>query len=83
MRFVCTFSIMHAYGVRLIALEEVQNYEKIVGYASKTFLKMAGGRMHTPRPTPLDPPLAISYRNHQRVWHISFTLKGTINFVLF
>ena len=21
--------------------------------------------MHTPHPTPLDPPLAISYRNHQ------------------
>ena len=33
-------------------------------YTSKTFLKVAGGRMHTPRPTPLDPPLAISYRSH-------------------
>ena len=22
--------------------------------------------MHTPHPTPLDPPLAISYRNHQK-----------------
>ena len=27
---------------------------------------MAGGRMHTPHPTPLDPPLAMSYRNHQK-----------------
>ena len=27
---------------------------------------MAGGRMHTPHPTPLYPPLAISYRNHQK-----------------
>ena len=27
---------------------------------------MAGGRMHNPHPTPLDPPLAISYRNHQK-----------------
>ena len=27
---------------------------------------MAGGKMHTPHPTPLDPPLAISYRNHQK-----------------
>ena len=27
-------------------------------YTSKTFLKMAGGRMHNPHPTPLDPPLA-------------------------
>ena len=34
-------------------------------YTSKTFLKMAGGRMHTPHPTPLDPTLATSYRNHQ------------------
>ena len=35
-------------------------------YTSKTCLKMAGGRMHTPHPTPLDPPLAISYRNHYK-----------------
>ena len=35
-------------------------------YTSKTFLKMVGGRMHTPHPTPLDPPLAIIYRNHQK-----------------
>ena len=31
----------------------------------KIFSKMAGGRMHTPHPTHLDPPLAISYKNHQ------------------
>ena len=31
-------------------------------YTSKTFLKMAGGTMHTPHPT----SLAISYRNHQK-----------------
>ena len=35
-------------------------------YTSKTFLKMADGRMHIPHPTPLDSPLAISYRNHQK-----------------
>ena len=35
-------------------------------YISKTFSKMAGGRMHTPHPTPLNPPLAISYKNHQK-----------------
>ena len=35
-------------------------------YTSKPFLKMAGGRMHTLHPNPLDPPLAISYRNHQK-----------------
>ena len=33
-------------------------------YTTKTFLKMAGGRMHTPHSTLLDPPLAISYKNH-------------------
>ena len=37
-------------------------------YASKTFLKMTGGRMHrpTPHPTPMDSLLAISYRNYQK-----------------
>ena len=35
-------------------------------HTSKTFLKIAGGRMHTPHPNPLDPPLAISCRNHQK-----------------
>ena len=32
-------------------------------YTSKTFLE--NGRMHTSHPTPMDPPLAISYKNHQ------------------
>ena len=27
---------------------------------------MAGGRMHIPHPTPLDSPVAISYRYHQK-----------------
>ena len=35
-------------------------------YTSIAFLKMAGGRMHAPHPTPLYPPLAMSYRNHQK-----------------
>ena len=35
-------------------------------YTSKAFLKMAGRKMHTPHPIPLDLPLAISYRNHQK-----------------
>ena len=35
-------------------------------YTSKPSLKMDSGRMHTPRPTRLDPPLAISYRKHQK-----------------
>ena len=40
--------------------------KKLYRPTSKTFLKIAGGRMHTPYPTALDPPLAISYRNHQK-----------------
>ena len=32
----------------------------------KLFLKMAGGRKHTPHPTFLHPPLARSYKNHQK-----------------
>ena len=47
--FVCTFSIMRA-GVGLIAIKQVQNYRKL--YALKTFLKMAGRRIHIPHPTP-------------------------------
>ena len=35
-------------------------------FTSKTFLKMAGGKMHTPHLTLLDPPLSISYGNHQK-----------------
>ena len=35
-------------------------------YASKAFLKMAGGRMHIPHPIPLNLPLAIRYRNHYK-----------------
>ena len=46
---------VHVKGVRLMAMEEVRNY-------GKTFLKMAGGRMHTPHST----YLAISYKNHQK-----------------
>ena len=35
-------------------------------YTSKTFLKMDGGKMHTPHSNPLDLPQAIRYRNHQK-----------------
>ena len=34
-------------------------------YTSKTFLKMADGKMHIPHRTPLGPPQGISYRNRQ------------------
>ena len=53
-------------------MEELRNSEKIVAYrpTSKTFLKMAGGRMHTSHHSNLDLLRAISYRNHERVKHI-------------
>ena len=35
-------------------------------HTSKTFLKTAGGRMDSPHPTPLDPPLVMGYGNHQK-----------------
>ena len=40
--------------------------ENLYRPTSKTFFKLAGGRMHTHHPTSLDPPLATSYRNHQK-----------------
>ena len=53
-------------------------------YALTTFLKMDGGRMHTSHPIPLDPPLAISYGNHQKsLAYFSHLAVGTISFVLF
>ena len=45
-------------------MEEVRNYRKIV--CMKTLLKMAGGKMPTPHPILVDPPLALSCRNHQK-----------------
>ena len=35
-------------------------------HSSKAFLKMAGGKMHTPYPPPLYPLQAISHGNHQK-----------------
>ena len=63
--FVRTFSIMRVQGVKaLLQSKGLEIMEKL--YTSKALLKMAGGRMHTFHPTPLDPPLVISYRNHQK-----------------
>ena len=49
---------------------------------SKTFLKMAGGRMHTPHPTPLDPPPGHKLQKPSKKSGI-FQSLGTIIFVLF
>ena len=65
MHFACTYSIMYAYGVRLIAIEEARNYGKIV-YIKSIFKNGWWEDMHTPHPAPLDRPLAISYRKHQK-----------------
>ena len=56
--------------------------KKLCKPTPKTFLKMAGKRMHTPHLTPLDPPLAISYRNHQKSMAY-FSHLGTISIVFF
>ena len=36
MHFVRTISIKRAYGVKLVVIEKVRNYEKIVFFLSKT-----------------------------------------------
>ena len=48
----------------LIASEEVRNYGKIV--RMKNSFENDWWKLHTPHLNPLDPPLVISYRNHQK-----------------
>ena len=50
-------------------------------YTSKTFLKMAGGGMHTPHPTPRSAP-GHKLQQPSKESGI-FQSLGTINFVLF
>ena len=50
-------------------------------YTPNACLKMAEGRMHTPHPTMLDPPLAISYRNHQKSLAYFSHLSNFDNFI--
>ena len=54
--------------LEIVISKRLEIIEKL--YASKTFLKMAGGKMHTPYPPPLPRirpwPMAISCRNHQK-----------------
>ena len=77
----CSHIFDHAC-LRCIVVEEVRNYKKL--YLSKTILKMAGGGVHAPNPTPLDPPLTISYENHQKsLAYFNNLTDGTINSVLF
>ena len=64
MHFVRTCSIIRAYGVRLIAIKEIRNYGKIV--YTKNIFENSWREDVYPSSYPLDPPLAISYRNHQK-----------------
>ena len=64
MHFVRTFSVVRARRKAYCYQRGLKLYKKL--YTSKTLLKMAGGEMHTPHSTPLDPTLAISYRNLQK-----------------
>ena len=51
-------------------------------YTSKALLKMASGRMHSPHPIPLYPPLGHKLQKLSKESCI-FQSLGTINFVLF
>ena len=64
LNFVGTFLIMRAQGVRFIAIEEVRNYGKIVYI--KSIFENGWWEDAYPSSYPLDLPLAISYRNHQK-----------------
>ena len=50
MYFVRTFSIRFMRAEGSLLSKRLEIMKKL--YTSKTFLKMAGGRMHTPHPTP-------------------------------
>ena len=61
MHFVRTFLIMRAHMAQgFLQSKKFKIMEKL--HTSKTFSKIAGERMHTLYPIPLDPPLAISYK---------------------
>ena len=55
---------MLAYGVRFIAIEKTLNYGKIVYI--KNIFENGWWEEAYPSSHPLDPPLAISYKNHQK-----------------
>ena len=61
----CSHSFDYAYLRRKALLSKrFKIMEKL--FTSNTFLKMAGGGDAYPPFYPLDPPLAISYRDHQK-----------------
>ena len=64
MHFVRTFSTTCYLRHKAYCYQRLEKRFKIMKklYIPQTFLKMAGGRMHIPHPT----PLAISYRKHQK-----------------
>ena len=64
MHFVCTFLITRTLSVRLIAIEGVRDNEKIVYI--KSIVENGWWEAAYLSSYPLDPPLVISYRNHQK-----------------
>ena len=58
--------------------------KKLYRPTSKTFWKMAGGKMCSPDSTPLDPHLAICYGNHQKsLAYLSHLALGLDQFICF
>ena len=55
---------MRAYDVRFIAIEKAWNYGKIV--LIKNIFENRWWEDAYPSSYPLDPPRAISYKNHQK-----------------
>ena len=86
MHFVRAFSIYTS--LRLIAIKEAQNYEKIVYI--KNISKRAGGRRHTPHPTPPPPRSAPGHKlqkpskesgifqSHGTIYFVNFLLKDKV-----
>ena len=65
--FVCTFFIVRAWGIRLIVIEKVRNYGKIIFI--KTCLKMAGGGYVSFHPSYIRPCLFHCTYSKMRVVH--------------
>ena len=66
MHFVRTFLIMR---VRLVAIEEVRNCEKIVYICIKNIVENDWWEDAYPHPTPMNLPLAISIDIFSVTWH--------------
>ena len=66
LHFVCTFSILRAQGVRLIVIEKVQNYGKVLFI--KNMFENDGGWMHPPLLELITMSLTIIHYANQPIW---------------